>query len=144
MDTAFEWIILASAVILALVTSHKYVFKPLVHQSRKFNRAADAMLGYPAVLDPATGRIIQPPTAAMADRVKDLEDAHVKIAEALTTLANTQQNVMTLQAKWEEREKVGTAIVEEWTAWRHEIEKDFAKWRLEQDELAALIRQNIK
>jgi len=107
--TVFDWlphvpavldiIVLVGAAVLAWVTIKKYIVKPIGSKFKKVDRAIDSVLGYPAIVDKGTGREIQPATPSMAERVKDLEDAHIRIANAMESMAKTQQEMLVVSQK---------------------------------------------
>ena len=156
-SNAAEWVITVAAVLTGLGVIagvvYKYVWKPVRSFNEKINRGMDTLLGYDAVKDPATGREIQKRTPPLANRVFDLEEAIVKIGAAMETFAKTHNLVVELERRWDEREKIGQAIVTEWTAWREAHEKEavareerlaeWEQWRSEQTLLGAIVRENL-
>ena len=130
----------AAAVIFGL---WKSVIKPAKGLYNKVNSGMDTLLGYPPVLDPGSGKELKPATPALALRVDNLEEAQTSIAQAVASMAHTNELVMELQKRWDERDKVGTQIVKEWTDWRnaHELEAqkreerlaEWEVWRQEQN-----------
>ena len=155
---AAEWIITVAAVLTALGiiggVAYRYVWRPLRAFNEKINRGMDTLLGYSAVTDPATGRVIQDKTPPLANRVWHLEETMRKIGDAMETFARTHDLVVELEKRWDEREKTGAAIVLEWTRWReaHEQEAaareqriaDWEAWRAEQTLLGAIVRENLE
>jgi hypothetical protein len=132
VPAGLEFLILLAGAVGALYSLHKYVWKPIRAFSQKLNRGMDTLLGYAPVLDPATGRVIQPETPALANRVYELEMSNGKIADALTTLVKVQADVVELEKKWQKRESDGMKIICEWTDWRqqHEAEAQQREERL--------------
>lgn len=127
-----EWVILLAAFVAALYALKKTVYDPVKKFNTKVNRGMDTLLGYGAVLDPASGREIQAATPPLANRVYQLEQANSQIADALTTLAATSKAVVDLQSQWEDREKAAADVINAWTDWRehHEQEADARETRL--------------
>src|SRR5689334_18830515 len=127
-SNAAEWVITVGAVLTAVgiiaAAVFKYVWRPVRAFNEKINRGMDTLLGYQAVTDPATGRVIQPDTPPLANRVYDLEEAITKIGVAMETFAKTHDLVIELEKRWDERERAGLAIVNEWTKWREAHERE--------------------
>lgn len=70
-----EFIILLAAAVAGFITLKKTVYNPLREFSNKVNSGMDTLLGYPAVLDPGSGKELKAPTPPLALRVDSLEEA---------------------------------------------------------------------
>lgn len=77
----FEFVILLAGFIAAVLAIYKTVVKPARKFLKRWDSAMDTLVGYPAVLDPGTGKELQPPTPPMAQRVATLEDAMTKLLD---------------------------------------------------------------
>ena len=77
----FELVILVAGFVAAVYALKKGVYNPIRDAVGKLNRGMDTLLGYGAVLDPASGKEIQPPTPPLAERVNTLEDAVHKLVD---------------------------------------------------------------
>lgn len=141
---ALELLVLLSAAVGALFALHRTVYLPTKRHFARVNAGMDTLLGYPAVKDPGSGREIQPATPPLAARVYDLEQANMKMADAMTLLADNQQRILALENAWQERQRVGQAIVEDFTAWREQVDLALRRWVEEQDELARLLREHVQ
>ena len=142
-SNAAEWVITVAAVLTGLGVIagvvYKYVWKPVKAFHQKVSRGMDTLLGYGAVVDPATGRVIQADTPPLANRVYDLEEAFKQVSNAVKQSTTTHNELLKLQRSQEERDKAqaerdreGLQIVHEWTRWRekHEEEADLREARL--------------
>lgn len=148
---ALEGVCLVAAAVAAVIALYRTVYCPIRRHFRRVNAGMDTLLGYPEVTDPGSGRVIQDATPPLALRVYDLEQTNSKMADALATLALNQQRLTKLEAAWEERERLGRQIVEEWMEWRtaHEEEArvreariaEWERWRVSQTRTVAEIAE---
>lgn len=151
---AFDWFsgvppvlelaVLVASAVAALFALYKTVYTPIRHHFNRVNAGMDTLLGYPAVKDPGSGREIQAATPPLAARVYDLEETNKQMASALGVLADNQQRILDLEAEWAERKRTGQRIVDDFTAWREQVDAALHNWVEEQDELARLLREHTQ
>ena len=150
-DTVFDWlphlpgvldfVIAVGGFLVALGLIGKFVVRPMFAQGRKFNQAADTMLGYPEVKDPGTGRVIQVATPPLAHRVYELESAAIKMADAMMSIAETQREILELttrigdlQVAFEEHEQTAHA-------WVQQHDEQFQTWIREHEALHTIVAE---
>lgn len=128
----------------------RYVLKPARERGRRLDQGLDTLLGYPPVVDPGSGRELQPATPPLATRVYDLEETNRKMADALETIAANQRTLIALEERFEAwvkdseaRRLKGEALVADYMRWRDGVDRALNDWRSEQDQVAELIRQSM-
>lgn len=142
VPATLEFIALLAGAVTAFFVLKKAVYEPIKRHFDRVNAGMETLLGYDEVKDPGSGRVIQAATPPLALRVYDLEQTNKAIADALTTMAQNQHDLIELQREFEDRKVKGEEIVREFTEWKHHVEDRFREWVAEQDALAQIVRAN--
>lgn len=124
VPAALDLLIAVGGSLAALGIIYRFAWKPIRAGLAKANQAADSMLGYPEVVDPGTGRVIQQATPPMAHRVYALEEANTKTAHALEAVAEALTLVTDLQRRFEDHERQSHLWWREHEEWAQNWIKD--------------------
>lgn len=96
-DTLANWVITVGAVLSAWALMYKFIWLPTRRWFTKLDSGVNSILGYGPVVDPGTGLVLQAETEPLAVRVKRLEDVQAQTADALSRLAENNDQLARIQ-----------------------------------------------
>lgn len=120
------WVALAiSAVAAAVGVLHRWVWLPGCARMRRYDAAVELIIGYGPVLDPATGRELQPAMPPLAVRFSSMESA-------VATLATAEANRSQADLEREHTTSLLATIAErqqEHEQWAERVHADGESWK---------------
>ena len=131
LPTLGKFLVAFAAALAAFLLIRKVVIKPVMAFVNRIYSGMDTLLGYPAVMDPGSGKELKPPTPALALRVDTLEEAMNKLIDQQEKMLGINERLLNLEA-WRKEHA-------EWSEqWVREIQDTNTTWQKEHEALHLL------